>query len=100
MTVSMLSLAGIPLTAGFFGKLFIFSAVIETGNLMWLIVVAVILAAVGIYYYFKVVIAMYLQPAENTEKIPVSAFISFVLIVITALTILLGFAPGLINNIL
>lgn len=100
MTVSMLSLAGIPLTAGFFGKLFIFSAVIETGELMWLIVIAVILAAVGIYYYFKVIIAMYMQPSENTQKIEVSGFISFILIVVTALTILLGVAPGLLNNVL
>jgi NADH-quinone oxidoreductase subunit N len=100
MTVSMLSLAGIPLTAGFFGKFFIFSSVIETGSLMWLIVLAVILAAVGVYYYFKVIIAMYLQPAENAEKIEVSGFISFILILVTVLTILFGIAPGLINNIL
>lgn len=100
MTVSMLSLAGIPLTAGFFGKLFIFSTVIETGSLMWLIVLAVILAAIGIYYYFKVIIAMYLQPADNVERIQVSGFISFVLIFVTVFTILLGIAPGLINDIL
>jgi NADH-quinone oxidoreductase subunit N len=100
MTVSMLSLAGIPLTAGFFGKFFVFSAVVETGNLMWLVVLAVILAAVGIYYYFKVVIAMYLQPADNTEKIQVSGFATLVLIICTALTVLFGLAPGLISNIL
>jgi NADH-quinone oxidoreductase subunit N len=100
MTVAMLSLAGIPLTAGFFGKFFIFSAVVETGSLMWLIVLAVILAAVGIYYYFKVIIAMYLQPAENAEKIQVTSFISFILIIVTVLTILIGIAPGLVNTIL
>ncbi|HEY4652066.1 MAG TPA: NADH-quinone oxidoreductase subunit N [Pontibacter sp.] len=99
MTVSMLSLAGIPLTAGFFGKLFVFSAVVQTGNLMWLIVLAVILAAIGIYYYIKVVIAMYLHPADEKEKVTVSGFANLVLIICTALTILLGIAPGLLSNI-
>ncbi|QCR23626.1 NADH-quinone oxidoreductase subunit N [Pontibacter sp. SGAir0037] len=100
MTVSMLSLAGIPLTAGFFGKFFIFSAVVEAQNMMWLVVVAVILATVGIYYYLKPVIAMYMHPAENQEKIHVSSLASFVLIFITILTILLGIAPALVNNLL
>ncbi|MER2998901.1 NADH-quinone oxidoreductase subunit N [Pontibacter populi] len=100
MTVSMLSLAGIPLTAGFFGKFFVFSAVVATGNLMWLVVLAVILAAVGIYYYFKVVIAMYLQPAGENTKVPVSGFATLVLIICTVLTILFGLAPGLVSNIL
>lgn len=100
MTVSMFSLAGIPLTAGFFAKLFVFSAVIATGNLMWLVVLAVALAAVGIYYYFKVIIAMYLQPAGENTKVPVSGFITVVLIICTVLTLLLGIAPGLVSNIL
>ena len=100
MTVSMLSLAGIPLTAGFFAKFFVFSAVVATGNLMWLVVLAVILAAVGIYFYFKVVIAMYLQPASENTKVPVSGFATLVLIICTILTILFGIAPGLVSNIL
>ncbi|RAU82114.1 NADH-quinone oxidoreductase subunit N [Pontibacter arcticus] len=100
MTVSMLSLAGIPLTAGFFGKFFVFASVLEDTNLMWLVVIAVILAAVGIYYYFKVVIAMYMQPAVSDEKIEVSSSASFMLIFITVLTILLGIAPALVSDIL
>ncbi|MBC5775603.1 NADH-quinone oxidoreductase subunit N [Pontibacter sp. KCTC 32443] len=100
MTVSMLSLAGIPLTAGFFAKFFVFSAVVSTGNLMWLVVLAVILAAVGIYYYFKVVIAMYLQPAGENTKVPVSSFAALVLIICTILTILFGIAPSLVSNML
>ncbi len=100
MTVSMFSLAGIPLTAGFFGKLFVFSAVVATGNLMWLVVLAVILAAIGIYYYIKVVIAMYMQPAGENTKVPVSSFATLVLIICTVLTILLGIVPGLVSDIL
>lgn len=100
MTVSMLSLAGIPLTAGFFAKFFVFSAVLQDSSLMWLVIIAVLLAAVGIYYYFRVVIAMYMQPADNYEKIRVGSFASFTLIFITVLTILLGIAPALVSDIL
>ncbi|WP_114784922.1 NADH-quinone oxidoreductase subunit N [Botryobacter ruber] len=100
MTVSMLSLAGIPLTAGFFGKFFIFSSVIEGGDMIWLVVAALILAAVGIYYYFKVIIAMYMHPAGNFAPVKVSSLVSVVLIIITALTIILGIAPALASDIL
>jgi len=100
MTVSMLSLAGIPLTAGFFAKFFVFTAVAQDPGMMWLIVVAVILAAVGIYYYLRVVIAMYMQPAGNYETVRVNSFAAFMLIFITVLTILLGVAPALVSNII
>ncbi|MHC2991406.1 NADH dehydrogenase, partial [Pontibacter sp. HJ8] len=100
VTVAMMSLAGIPLTAGFFGKFFIFSALIENPDMMWLIVLAVILAAVGIYYYFKVVIAMYMHPAGDQAPIAVSGIIRIMLIILTALTILLGIVPALVSDIL
>ncbi|WP_187261102.1 NADH-quinone oxidoreductase subunit N [Pontibacter beigongshangensis] len=100
MTVSMCSLAGIPLTAGFFGKFFIFTSVLEDNSLIWLVVVAVLLAAVGIYYYFKVVIAMYMQPTGNYERVRVTSLASFVLIFMTVLTILLGLAPALVSDLI
>ncbi|MFD2248428.1 NADH-quinone oxidoreductase subunit N [Pontibacter ruber] len=100
MTISMLSLAGIPLTAGFFAKFFVFASILENADLMWLVVLAVILASVGIYYYFKVVIAMYLQPAGDYGRVKVTGFVSFVLIFITVLTILFGIAPALMSDIL
>ncbi|WP_276498892.1 NADH-quinone oxidoreductase subunit N [Pontibacter litorisediminis] len=100
MTVSMLSLAGIPLTAGFFGKFFVFSAVLQNPDMLWLVVLAVILAAVGIYYYFRVVIAMYMQPAANYETVHVDSLGSFTLIVLSILTILLGIAPALVSELL
>ncbi|PRY10380.1 NADH dehydrogenase subunit N [Pontibacter ummariensis] len=100
MTVAMCSLGGIPLTAGFFAKFFVFSAVLQDANLIWLVVIAVILAAVGIYYYFRVVIAMYMQPAGGQEPIKVNSFASFTLIFITALTILLGLAPALVSDLI
>jgi NADH-quinone oxidoreductase subunit N len=63
--------------------------------------VAVILAAVGVYYYFKVIIAMYLHPvAEDHTPIRSTGFVDAMLIIITALTILLGIAPALLSNVL
>jgi NADH-quinone oxidoreductase subunit N len=98
MTISMCSLAGIPLTGGFFGKLFIFSSALEQ-DLLWLIVVAVVMSMVGIYYYFRVVIAMYMK-APAGEPVPVNTSAALILLVMAALTIVLGIFPGLLSNVL
>ena len=98
LTVAMCSLAGIPLTAGFFGKFYIFVSALNKG-LTWLLVVAVLMSAVGIYYYFRVVIAMYMRGSEEpalSEKIVVPASFQVVLVISTLLTILLGLDPDLI----
>lgn len=98
MTVSMLSLAGIPLTAGFWGKFMVFSTAASRGA-TWLLVVAVLMSAVGIYYYFRVVIAMYFREGQATP-IRVAPFYRLVLIAATVLTIALGIMPGLFQRIL
>ncbi|KAA3436061.1 NADH-quinone oxidoreductase subunit N [Rufibacter hautae] len=98
MTVAMLSLAGIPLTGGFFGKVFLFSAALEQ-DMVWLIIVAVLMSAVGIYYYFRVIIAMYMRDAEG-ERIAVDPLATFTLISLVVLTVLMGVVPGLFNNLL
>ena len=98
MTISMCSLAGIPLTGGFFGKLFIFSAALEQ-NLLWLIIVAIIMSMVGIYYYFRVVIAMYMQEPSG-ERIVVGSTAAFALIFMAILTVVMGVFPGLLSNLL
>ncbi|WP_266362114.1 NADH-quinone oxidoreductase subunit N [Tellurirhabdus rosea] len=98
LAVSMLSLAGIPLTAGFWGKFMVFSTAVEKG-MVWMLVVAVLMSAVGIYYYFRVVIAMYFRTGEVTA-IRVAPFYRIVLIVATVLTIVLGLAPGLVQGLI
>ncbi|HEX9956355.1 MAG TPA: NADH-quinone oxidoreductase subunit N, partial [Fibrella sp.] len=98
MAVSMLSLAGIPLTAGFWGKFMVFSTAVDKG-LVWLLVVAVLMSAVGIYYYFRVVIAMYFREGQ-VEAIRVAPFYRFVLIAATVLTIVLGIVPGIFQRII
>ncbi len=97
MAVSMLSLAGIPLTAGFWGKFYIFSTAVERGQI-WLLVVAVLMSAVGIYYYFRVIIAMYFRDGA-TETIQVAPFYQYVLLGATIITIGLGIAPGLLQGL-
>ena len=66
MAVFMLSLTGIPPTAGFWGKFYLFTAVIDA-DLMWLAIVAVVMSAVSAYYYLRVVWYMYFREAEAAE---------------------------------
>ena len=101
MTVAMLSLAGIPLTGGFFGKFFLLAAATEQHHI-GLVIFAVIMSMVGIYYYLRPIIAMYLRPAEDptAEAIPVDSLQSFALVLLALLTIALGILPGLLSGIL
>jgi len=97
LTVAMLSLAGIPLTAGFWGKFMVFSSAAERG-IIWIPAIAVLMSTVGIYYYFRVIIASYLKEGD-VAKIRVAPFYQFVLVVATILTILFGLAPGLLEGL-
>ena len=66
MAVFMFSLAGIPPTGGFMGKLYIFSAAIESGYI-WLVVLGAVNSVVSIYYYLRVIVFMYFTDAPNDE---------------------------------
>ncbi|MGH9578562.1 MAG: NADH-quinone oxidoreductase subunit N, partial [Terriglobales bacterium] len=73
MMVFMVSLAGIPPTAGFIGKFYVFMAAVKAG-LTWLAVVALIFAAVSAYYYLRVVMVMYMrEPELSNNAIPTLA---------------------------
>ncbi|HEY1041038.1 MAG TPA: NADH-quinone oxidoreductase subunit N, partial [Bacteroidia bacterium] len=85
MTVAMLSLAGIPVTAGFFAKYFIFATIMTT-SFKWLLVLAVLTSAVGVYYYFKVIIAMYFKAPEKTEAVAIEMPVMLVMVITTLLT--------------
>lgn len=98
MSVAMFSLAGIPITAGFFGKYFVFTTMIGT-QYKWLLILAIITSAVGVYYYLRVVIAMYFHKPETIEAVQIEKSNSFVIVVTTLLTLVLGLAPGIIAEI-
>lgn len=97
LTAAMLSLAGIPLTAGFIGKFFMFSTALQQYH-VWLIILAVINAIIGIFYYFKVIVAMYFKEAERKE-LTFTGYYKLVLSLSVIATILLGIYPSLITNL-
>ncbi|HRH02438.1 MAG TPA: NADH-quinone oxidoreductase subunit N [Bacteroidia bacterium] len=93
MTLALLSLAGIPPLAGFFAKYYIFTAAVET-NYTWLVLIAVIASLIGIYYYFKLIIAMYFKQDKSNQAIEVSLTHQLILVVAFVLMLVLGIAPG------
>ncbi|MBX3164568.1 MAG: NADH-quinone oxidoreductase subunit N [Bacteroidetes bacterium] len=95
MAVAMFSLAGIPVTAGFFAKYFVFTAMIGTPY-KWLLILAVLTSVVGVYYYLKVIIAMYFGKAETTEKIAVEKSQLFVIVFTTLATLAIGIVPSFV----
>jgi len=92
MLTGMVSLAGVPFTAGFLGKFFIFYAAIAQRQIV-LVVVGVITVGCGFYYYLKVVRAMYWQPASKIDKIPTSALSRIAISALIVATIWLGVYP-------
>lgn len=92
MAISMLSLAGIPPTAGFFGKYFLFTAAF--GKYPWLVVLAVMNSAISIYYYFKIIIAMYFSREDSTLAVPVPMAVRWVVSTGLLLIIILTLVPG------
>jgi NADH-quinone oxidoreductase subunit N len=90
MTVALLSLGGIPPTAGFFGKFFLFNAAVNA-NLTWLALLGVLNSIVALYYYLVVIKVMYVDRSEDEDKpVPISPAFSWVLAVPTVLVIVLG----------
>ena len=92
MTVSMISLIGIPPTIGFMAKIYLFGAAVET-NLTWLAIVAVINSVVSAYYYLRVVKTMFIDsPDESQEIHPKFGVLSAAVIAISG-TVFFGFFP-------
>jgi len=97
LTICLFSLAGIPLTAGFFAKYFVLAAAVKTGTYLWLVIFAVIMAAVSVYYYFRVVQAMYFKEGDG-QDIEVTPVFKGLLVTIAVLIVLLGVFPSLLLN--
>ncbi|MDR3715759.1 MAG: NADH-quinone oxidoreductase subunit N [Puia sp.] len=96
-TIFLLSLAGIPLTGGFFAKYYMLLSVVQTHQFLWLVIFGVICAAVSVYYYFRVIQAMYFKEGEpQTLEIP--AGFNGLLILLAIIIILLGIFPQWLLN--
>ncbi len=96
-TIFLLSLAGIPLTAGFFAKYYMLASVIKTGSYLWLVVLGVLFAAVSAYYYFRVIQAMYFKEGEAQAEETSSGF-KAALVILAALIVLFGMFPQTLLN--
>ncbi|MEO6315604.1 MAG: NADH-quinone oxidoreductase subunit N [Chitinophagaceae bacterium] len=94
-TIFLLSLAGIPLTAGFFAKYYMLLAAVKSGAYLWLVIFAVLCAAVSAYYYFRVIQAMYFKEGNGQVK-EISPGFKLVLGILAGLVILLGLFPQLL----
>jgi NADH-quinone oxidoreductase subunit N len=95
MTIFLLSLIGVPLTGGFFGKFYIFRAALES-HLVWLTVLGLLNSAVAAYYYLRILVVMYMkEPGEAANKAePLSMGIRLALIVPALGTLFLGIFPN------
>ena len=96
MSLFLFSMAGIPPTAGFFGKYVIFQAAVRSDHYL-LAVVGVLNAVVGAYYYLKIVVAMWMKETERGEEafpLPVPPEMAAVMVVAGVAVLYLGLAPG------
>ncbi|MGZ8385308.1 MAG: NADH-quinone oxidoreductase subunit N [Nitrospira sp.] len=101
MLIFMVSLAGIPPTAGFIGKLYVFMSAVEAG-LPWLAVVALIFAVISAYYYLRLVMVMYMrEPVDQSSTSPrmvMSPALSIVLACAVAGVVIFGIYPNPLVN--
>ncbi len=99
LIISMLSLSGIPLTSGFWGKFFVFNDAASKG-FVWIIVLAVVMSTVSLYYYFKPIRATFGEADANLAPIEVPILTKMVLVVCCILIVLLGIAPQLLKGLI
>jgi NADH-quinone oxidoreductase subunit N len=94
-TIFLLSLTGIPLTAGFQSKFFMLMGAVENGHKFWLVIVAVLFAAISAYYYFRIIQAMYFKDAtENVvDENEITTTFKVVLVITAILILAIGIYP-------
>lgn len=99
LSLFLISLAGIPATAGFMGKFFLFAAAVESRNYA-LVVIALIASAIGIYYYLRIIVLMYMRdPLPESPPINVPILAGIVIVIMIAGTLYLGIYPKTILNL-
>ncbi|MBS1855695.1 MAG: NADH-quinone oxidoreductase subunit N [Acidobacteria bacterium] len=94
-TIFLLSLIGVPLTGGFFGKFYIFRAALES-HLVWLTVLGLLNSAVAAYYYLRILVMMYMhEPSEAAEAVePLTTGLRLALVLPALGTLVLGIFPN------
>ena len=94
MMIFMFALAGIPLTGGFVSKFVLFSSALEDPTWLWLAAAAVINSAVSLYYYARVVKAMYVDKPVTTERLRIHAGFKAALAICVVAILIIGIWPG------
>lgn len=97
LSICLFSLAGIPLTAGFFAKFYVLRAALEQyPHFLWLVIAALILAAVSAYYYFKLIIAMYFKKGAAEMHTEICMWDKVLLSIAAASLIIVGVVPDML----
>jgi NADH-quinone oxidoreductase subunit N len=97
LTVFLLSMIGVPLTGGFFGKFYIFKAALDA-NLIWLTILGLLSSAVAAYYYLRIIVVMYMhEPGTAADNVPsLAAGVKTALWVSAIATLILGVFPAFV----
>jgi len=99
-TIFLLSLTGVPLTAGFIAKFYVLLGAVKDGHQNWLVILAVMCAAISAYYYFKIIQAMYFKESKSeiVHEWDVTPIFKMLLIFTAALIIIVGLFPSIITD--
>ncbi|MEW6108181.1 MAG: NADH-quinone oxidoreductase subunit N [Nitrospirota bacterium] len=98
MLVFMFSLTGIPPTAGFMGKFYVFMSAINAGY-TWLVIIAVIFSAISAYFYLRIVMYMYMKEPKESVQLTTSPAIGLALAITVAAVIIIGILPSIFVNL-
>lgn len=99
MSVFMFALAGVPPTAGFVGKFYIFSAAVQAGYI-WLAILGVMNSLISVYYYLRITVLMYMRPAEaDLGPVAFTPGVTAAVIFTAVATVLVGIFPGWFYNL-
>ena len=99
LTISLISLIGLPPTAGFIAKIYIFGVAIKY-NLLWLAIIGVINSVISAYYYLGIIKAMYFNEDNDTKTIIVPKEISLILIIMSAALVIIGVYPNILLDLI
>ena len=91
-TIFLLSLAGIPLTAGFTAKFYMLASAVKNGTYFWLVIFAVLCAAISVYYYFRVIQAMYFKDGHE-QSFAITPSFKWGLVLLAVAIVFLGIFP-------
>ncbi|HSB93033.1 MAG TPA: NADH-quinone oxidoreductase subunit N [Flavitalea sp.] len=97
--IFLLSLAGIPATAGFMAKFYMLNAAVSAGSLLWLVIIGIICAAISVYYYFRVIQAMYFKDGD-AQPIEASNTFKGLLVTVAVIVVLFGIFPEWLTGFL